>query len=111
VTGDGLRPKSFAGLFGAALSVALATLALTVFKDGKAYAALEARSMIFPEDVLGGGGKAMLRYSPVAGRIHLNCATGIGFRGSDWPPGVISKSTSLRTLRSPRIVFASSVEH
>ena len=46
VIGDGLKPKSFAGLFGAAPSVALATLALTVFKDGKGYAALEARSMI-----------------------------------------------------------------
>lgn len=46
VIGDGLKPKSFAGLFGAAPSVALATLALTIFKDGKAYAALEARSMI-----------------------------------------------------------------
>ena len=46
VIGDGLKPKSFAGLFGAAPSVALATLALTVFSDGKSYAALEARSMI-----------------------------------------------------------------
>lgn len=44
--GDMLKPKSFAGIFGAAPSVAIATLALTVFKDGKAYAALEARSMI-----------------------------------------------------------------
>lgn len=46
VIGDSLTPKSFAGLFGAAPSVALATLALTVFKNGKFYAALEARSMI-----------------------------------------------------------------
>jgi len=46
VIGDGLKPKSFAGLFAAAPSVALATLTLTVFKDGKAYAALEAHSMI-----------------------------------------------------------------
>jgi uncharacterized membrane protein (GlpM family) len=46
VISDGLKPKSFAGLFGAAPSVALATLALTVFKDGKLYASLEARSMI-----------------------------------------------------------------
>jgi hypothetical protein len=44
--GDALKPKSFAGLFGAAPSVALATLGLTVFADGKAYAALESRSMI-----------------------------------------------------------------
>jgi len=46
VIGDVLKPKSFAGLFGAAPSVALATLALTVLTNGKAYAALEARSMI-----------------------------------------------------------------
>jgi hypothetical protein len=44
--GDVLKPKSFAGLFGAAPSVALATLGLTIWADGKAYAALEARSMV-----------------------------------------------------------------
>ena len=46
VLADIVRPKSFAGLFGAAPSVALATLSLTVHKEGKAYASLEARSMI-----------------------------------------------------------------
>src|SRR6516225_9453065 len=46
----------------------------------------------------------------VAGRIHLHCATGIGFRASNCPPGVISKSTSLRARRSPRIALAYSVE-
>jgi uncharacterized membrane protein (GlpM family) len=44
--GDVLRPKGFAGLFGAAPSVALATLSLTVCTEGKSYAAVEARSMI-----------------------------------------------------------------
>jgi hypothetical protein len=44
--GDLLKPKSFAGLFGAAPSVALVTLALTIATDGKTYAALQARSMI-----------------------------------------------------------------
>src|SRR5579872_1428513 len=44
--GDLLKPKSFAGLFGAAPSVALATLALTASKQGKEYASLEARSML-----------------------------------------------------------------
>jgi hypothetical protein len=43
---DVFRPKSFAGLFGAAPSVALATLAITFWKDGPAYAALEGRSMM-----------------------------------------------------------------
>src|ERR1700733_9131908 len=46
VLGDILRPKSFAGLFGAAPSIALATISLTVLRDGKAYAALECRSMM-----------------------------------------------------------------
>jgi uncharacterized membrane protein (GlpM family) len=46
VVGDLLRPKRFAGLFGAAPSVALATLALTIVSDGKNYAATEARSML-----------------------------------------------------------------
>jgi hypothetical protein len=44
--GDMFRPKSFAGLFGAAPSIALATLGLTVLHEGKAYAATEARSMM-----------------------------------------------------------------
>jgi hypothetical protein len=43
---DALRPKGFAGLFGAAPSIALATLGLTIHKNGRAYAALESRSMI-----------------------------------------------------------------
>jgi hypothetical protein len=43
---DLLRPKSFAGLFGAAPSVALATLGLTLVHDGVVYASLEARSMV-----------------------------------------------------------------
>jgi hypothetical protein len=44
--GDVLRPKSFAGLFGAAPSIALATIGLTIHQAGKAYAALECRSMM-----------------------------------------------------------------
>jgi hypothetical protein len=46
IIGDVLRPKSFAGLFGAAPSIALATLGLTIAHDGPLYAATEARSMI-----------------------------------------------------------------
>jgi len=46
VLGDLFRPKSFAGLFGAAPSVALATLALTIAQEGSTYAAIEGRSMI-----------------------------------------------------------------
>lgn len=44
--GDMLKPKSFAGLFGAAPYIALATLGLTIAANGKMYAATEARSMI-----------------------------------------------------------------
>jgi hypothetical protein len=44
--GDVLRPKTFAGLFGAAPSVAIATLLLTLQKQGPLYAATEGRSMI-----------------------------------------------------------------
>jgi hypothetical protein len=45
--GEVFRPKSFAGLFGAAPSIALATIGITIAKHGHAYAAIEARSMIF----------------------------------------------------------------
>jgi len=44
--GSCLKPRSFAGLFGAAPSVALATIGLAVTTQGKTYAATEARSMI-----------------------------------------------------------------
>ena len=43
--GDILRPKSFAGLFGAAPSVALATLGIAVYRQGAGYAALQSRAM------------------------------------------------------------------
>jgi len=46
VLGDLFKPKSFAGLFGAAPSVALASLGLTVASDGSRFAATEAGSMI-----------------------------------------------------------------
>ena len=46
IIGDLLKPKSFAGLFGAAPSVALATLALTAATEGPSYASTEARSMM-----------------------------------------------------------------
>jgi hypothetical protein len=46
ISGDILRPKSFAGLFGAAPSVALATLAIAVYTHGAAYAVIQSRSMM-----------------------------------------------------------------
>jgi len=43
---DMLKPKTFAGIFGAAPSVALATLSLTVSQDGRTFAAEETRAML-----------------------------------------------------------------
>jgi hypothetical protein len=45
--GDILKPKSFAGLFGAAPSIALATLSLTLIEKPPLYVAIECRSMLF----------------------------------------------------------------
>ena len=56
------RPKSFAGLFGAAPSIALATLALTIGHSGKQFAAIEARSMVF-------GAVAFFFYSILCSRV------------------------------------------
>jgi uncharacterized membrane protein (GlpM family) len=44
--GDVLRPKSFAGLFGAAPSVALVSLALAVSTHGPDYVSTQAASMV-----------------------------------------------------------------
>jgi hypothetical protein len=46
ILGDLFKPKSFAGLFGAAPSVAIATLGLTIASEGARFASVEARSMI-----------------------------------------------------------------
>ena len=62
--GDLFEPKTFGGLFGAAPSVALATLALSVHAHGATYGATEARSMIV-------GAVALLAYaSGVAAVLH-----------------------------------------
>jgi len=61
---DLLKPKTFAGLFGAAPSIALATLGLTVLKNGKQYAAIEARSMIL-------GAVALLVYAAAVSYVLL----------------------------------------
>jgi hypothetical protein len=44
--GDTLRPKSFAGLFGAAPSIALATLLITLSQKGAPFATVEGSTMI-----------------------------------------------------------------
>ncbi len=44
--GDLFKPKSFAGLFAAAPTIALATMVLTMHKHGGQYLAVDARSMV-----------------------------------------------------------------
>ncbi len=53
VFGDVLRPKSAAGLLGAAPSVALATLGLAYWKHGASYVATESLSMMIGAIALG----------------------------------------------------------
>jgi hypothetical protein len=71
---DVLRPRSFAGLFGAAPSIALATLTLTVSQRGSSFAAAEGRSMM-------AGALALAAYSAAVclllqrRRWHVNTAT------------------------------------
>jgi hypothetical protein len=60
--GEIFRPRSFAGLFGAAPSIAIATLLIAIWKDGRSYAGLEARSMII-------GAAAMSVYCVVVFRL------------------------------------------
>ena len=62
--GDIFKPKRFAGLFGAAPSVALATLGLAIIHDGKSFASVEARSMI-------AGAAAFLVYAFCVSRVLL----------------------------------------
>ncbi len=53
ILSDVLRPKSFAGLLGAAPSVALATLGLAVVQHGPHYAAAEGWTMMYGAAALG----------------------------------------------------------
>jgi len=66
VLGDVLRPGSFAGLFSAAPSVALATLTLTIHANGKLYAGQEAKTML-----LGAG--AFLLYAALVSFVLRRC--------------------------------------
>lgn len=62
IVGGLFKPTSFAGLFGAAPSVALATLTLTISKSGGPYAGSECRSMI-------AGAAALCLYSIVVSQL------------------------------------------
>jgi hypothetical protein len=74
--GDVLKPKGFAGLFGAAPSVALATLGLTIATEGKLYATVEARSMV-------AGAAAFFLYA-------LACLYAIGMRHFKAAPATVA---------------------
>ncbi|MGO8816824.1 MAG: hypothetical protein ACLQVG_19465 [Terriglobia bacterium] len=62
--GGMFKPKSFAGLFGAAPSVALATIGLAVALNGRLFAAQEARSMV-------AGAVAFLAYASSASWLMM----------------------------------------
>ncbi len=64
VIGGLFRPRSFSGIFGAAPTVALATLGLTFLKDGAIKVSIEGRSMMI-------GSAAMFIYSLIAGWLVL----------------------------------------
>jgi hypothetical protein len=64
LAGGLVKPTSFAGLFSAAPSVALATLGLTIAKEGHSYASVECRSMM-------AGSAALWLYSMVTSRLLM----------------------------------------
>src|SRR5436305_1999194 len=64
VIGDMLHPKTFAGIFGAAPSVALATLGLTFALKGPAYVSQEGEAML-------AGAVAFIAYSLATGTVLL----------------------------------------
>ena len=70
------EPKTFAGLFGAAPSVALATLMLAYSKHGPSYVAIEGRSMV-------AGAFALLSYS---------CACVAGSKNERLPMWLVASS-------------------
>jgi hypothetical protein len=74
VLGDCLAPKRFAGLFAAAPSVALASLALAYTANGSGYVALEGRSMI-------AGALALIASSALVSGL---------LTARRWPPMVVS---------------------
>ena len=76
VLGDIFRPKSFAGIFAAAPSVSLATLTLAVSQAGRAYAGVEARSMIL-------GSIAFFVYAWLVSRLLLR---------AKWPTKLVTVS-------------------
>ena len=82
--GDVFRPKSFAGLFGAAPSIAIATLLIALSKQGADYVALEGRSMIFGAIALGiysGISCQLMKRFQLSG-VPAAALAGVGWLGS-----------------------------
>lgn len=77
ILSDMLRPKSFAGLLGAAPSVALATLGIAVAQHGAIYAAEESWTMIY-------GAAALACYSFVVCQVLMR------FRLAALPATIVS---------------------
>jgi len=65
IIGDVVRPKSFAGLFGAAPSIALATLGISWAQHGSQYAGVQESSMIL-------GGIALLCYTVAVCQVLMS---------------------------------------
>lgn len=74
VIGEVLQPKRFAGIFGAAPSVALATLGLAFANEGGDYAATAGRSML--------AGAAALAVCSLLGQRLL--------AGAHWPAALVA---------------------
>jgi hypothetical protein len=70
VLGDVLKPKSFAGLFSAAPSIALASIGLAVSQRGQLYAAREASSMIW-------GAVAFVLYAAIVSQLLFRRICGV----------------------------------
>jgi hypothetical protein len=70
VLAEMFRPKSFAGLFNAAPSIALATIGITLGLHGREYAATETRSMIL-------GAVGFLCYATSASWLMMRLQRGV----------------------------------
>jgi hypothetical protein len=77
ILSDILRPKSFAGLFGAAPSVALTTLGMAVAQHGPHYAAAESWTMMYGAAALAcyswGVCQLLMRWHVAALRATMIC--------------------------------------
>ena len=120
ILGDLFKPKSFAGVFAAAPTIALATMVLTLHKHGAQYLAIDARSMI-------GGAVAFCGYACAFSFVlmhsklrlsvqpHCFCRYGsslprfagyCGCRGRRWDGSRLKPRHSLaRTGKSMSLVF------